>query len=98
MPHMTSFPNRLQQTHATHPFDGHQKVNRTQNGPPTVTGFVHPGKALDPARRLNRGQIATKPTALDLEEGVFYSYMEQLGIDLLEVVEGRNTAPVTDPE
>lgn len=51
---------------------------------------------------LEQGTLTSAPIphmspALDAEEGPYYSYMEQLGIDLLEGVEAKG-APVVDTE
>lgn len=55
------------------------------------------------SRVLEYGGIHSAPIphmspAADLQEGVFYAHMEQIGIDLLEGVESRGGGPVVDPE
>lgn len=54
------------------------------------------------ARVLEQGTVNNAPIphmgpALDLEEGPYYAYMEELGLKLIEGVEVEG-APVVDPE
>src|SRR6218665_6842 len=60
-------PGGVEQAHAVHPFDRHQKIGGAQDRPPFFAQGVHPAKALQPLGVAHGGTITAKTGGFDLE-------------------------------